>query len=91
MNVIIFVYDCMESEKISMVNWKVALFVVIIAVLVMAVGMWFGYRYVSEQDDISPEGWRERHQHELDSHLSELLVYLAPTRGVSQEHDVPLL
>ena len=40
-----------------MVNWKVALVVVIIAVPVMAVGLWFGYRYVSEQDDISPEGW----------------------------------
>ena len=43
-----------------MVNWKVALVVVIIVALVMAIGMWFGYRYVSEQDDISPDGWRER-------------------------------
>ena len=43
MNVIIFVYYCMEPEKISMVNWKVALVVVITAVPVMAIRMWFGY------------------------------------------------
>ena len=43
-----------------MVNWKVALVVVIIIALVMVIGMWFGYRYVSEHDDISPNGWRER-------------------------------
>ena len=81
MNVIIFVYDCMEPERISMVNWKVALVVVIIAVLVMAVGMWFGYRYVSEQDDISPEGWR-KDSNTIGLHLNELFV-LAPTRGVT--------
>lgn len=81
MNVIIFVYYCMEPEKISMVNWKIALFVVIIAVLVMAVGMWFGYRYVSEQDDISPEGWR-KDANTTGLHLNELFV-LAPTRRVT--------
>lgn len=85
MNVIIFVYDCMEPEKISMVNWKVALFVVIIVALVMAIGVWFGYRYVSEQDDISPEGWRER-SNRADSRLDEPLVYLPAWAGVSQEH-----
>ena len=42
-----------------MVNWKIALLVIVIAILVTAIGMWFGYQYVSEQDDISPEGWRE--------------------------------
>ena len=42
-----------------MVNWKVALVIVIIIALVMAIGVWFGYRYVSEHDDISPEGWRK--------------------------------
>ena len=68
----------MEPKKISMVNWKVALVVVIIAVLVMAIGMWFGYRYVSEQDDISPEGWRED-SNTTGLHLNELCV-LAPTR-----------
>lgn len=81
MDVIIFVYDCMERKKISMVNWKVALFVVIIAVLVMAVGMWFGYRYVSEQDDISPEGWRQD-SNTIGLPLNELFV-LAPIRGVT--------
>ncbi|RKU22406.1 hypothetical protein C6500_04390 [Candidatus Poribacteria bacterium] len=67
-----------------MVNWKVALFVVIIAVLVMAVGMWFGYRYVSEQDDISPEGWRER-SNRAGSRFDEPLAYLPARAGVSQE------
>ncbi len=37
-----------------MVNWKVVLVVIVVAILAMAVGMWFGYRYVSEQEDISP-------------------------------------
>ena len=42
-----------------MVSWKVVLVVVIIAALAIAIGMWFGYRYVSEHEDIAPEGWRE--------------------------------
>lgn len=42
-----------------MVSWKVVLVIVIIAALAITVGMWFGYRYVSEQEDISPEGQRE--------------------------------
>lgn len=42
-----------------MVSWKVVLVVVIIAALAIAIGMWFGYRYASEQEDISPNGWRE--------------------------------
>ena len=81
MNVIIFVYYCMEPERISMVNWKVVLVVVIIAVLVMVVGMWFGYRYVSEQEDISPEGWH-KDSNTIGLHFNELSV-LAPTRGVT--------
>lgn len=56
-----------------MVNWKVALVVVIIVALVMAVGMWLGYRYVSEHDDLSPEGWRER-SNTKDSRLDEPLA-----------------
>ncbi len=40
-----------------MVTWKVVLIVIGIAALAMAVGMWFGYQYVSEKEDISPEGW----------------------------------
>ena len=42
-----------------MVSWKIALVVFVIAILVMAIGMWFGYQYVSEQDDLTPEGSRE--------------------------------
>lgn len=63
-----------------MVNWKVALVVVIIVALVMAIGMWFGYRYVSEQDDISPQGGRER-ANPTDLHFHELYV-LAPIRAL---------
>ena len=64
-----------------MVNWKVALVVVIIVALVMTIGMWLGYRYVSEHDDISPEGWRERAT-PAGSHFHELYV-LAPIRHVT--------
>ena len=42
-----------------MVNWKVVLVVIFVAILAMAVGMWFGYQYVSEQEDISPGGHHE--------------------------------
>lgn len=35
-----------------MVNWKIALVVIIIAALVIAIGVWLGYRYGSEQDDM---------------------------------------
>ena len=66
-----------------MVNWKIALLVVIVVALVMAVGMWLGYRYVSEQNDISPAGWRER-SHTADLHLDKLYVF-APTRRVTLE------
>ena len=38
-----------------MVTWKVVLVVVAIAILLMAIGMWLGYRYISEQDDIHYE------------------------------------
>lgn len=38
-----------------MVNWKVVLIVLVIAILLMAIGMWLGYRYISEQDDIHYE------------------------------------
>ncbi len=44
-------------EKDTMVTWKVALVVIIIVILLTVIGMWFGYRYVREQDDISPQGW----------------------------------
>ena len=42
-----------------MVSWKVVLVMIVVIILTMAVGMWFGYRYVSEQEDISPEGHHE--------------------------------
>ena len=42
-----------------MVSWKIALVVIAIAILVAAIGMWFGYQYVLEQDEPSPEGSRE--------------------------------
>ncbi len=38
-----------------MVTWKIALAVIIIAILLMFIGIWLGYRYVREQNDISPE------------------------------------
>jgi len=81
MSVIIFERYYTEFGKICMVNWKVAFVVLIIVVLVMAIGAWFGYRYVSEQDDISPEGWRED-SNTTGLHLNELFV-LAPTRRVT--------
>ena len=59
-----------------MVSWKVALVVVIIVALVMAIGVWFGYRYVSEHDDLSPEGWRER-SNTKDSRVDEPRVHLS--------------
>ncbi len=39
-----------------MVTWKVVLVVIIVAILIMAIGMWYGYRYASEQEDIPVEG-----------------------------------
>ena len=61
-----------------MVNWKIALVVIVIAILVVAVGMWFGYQYVSEQDDITPEGWREP-SNPVDSHGYTSLVVAQPS------------
>ena len=40
-----------------MVTWKVVLVAIGIAALAIAAGMWLGYQYVSEKEDISPEGW----------------------------------
>ena len=45
-----------------MVSWKIALVVIVITILVVAIGMWFGYQYVLEQDEPSPEGSREPHE-----------------------------
>ncbi len=43
-----------------MVNWKIALIVVIIAGLAMLIGVWFGYRYVTEQSGYAPAEQQER-------------------------------
>ena len=67
-----------------MVNWKVALVVGIIVVLVMAVGMWFGYRYVSEHDDLAPDGWHER-DNTTGSQLDKLYVLTPVLTSISQE------
>lgn len=74
MNLVIFEhYYSQNLEKICMVSWKVAFVVVIIVALVMAIGMWFGYRYVSEHDDLAPDGWLER-PNTIGSHLDKLYV-----------------
>ena len=72
-----------------MVSWKIALVVVMIVVLVMAIGVWFGYRYVSEHDGLSPEGWRER-SNRMDSRVDGTLVHLSSRAKVSQEQYYPL-
>ena len=63
-----------------MVSWKVVLVVVIIAALAMAIGMWFGYRYVSEQEDITPEGWRKP-SNTADESLVLVTVRMAGLQG----------
>ena len=67
-----------------MVSWKVALVVVVIIALVIAIGALFGYRYVSEHDDISPEGWRER-SNTTDLYLDKLFVLAPDLTSVAQE------
>ncbi len=34
--------------------WKLVLIVIAIGIFFMALGAWFGYRYISEQDEIRP-------------------------------------
>ena len=34
--------------------WKLLLIVIAIGIFLMALGAWFGYRYISEQDEIRP-------------------------------------
>ena len=67
-----------------MVSWKVALVVVIVAALMLAIGMWFGYRYGSEQDDISPEG-RYQPSRTAEPHFNEPLGCAVIYANVSQE------
>ena len=37
-----------------MAFWKVVLIVIAVGILLMALGAWLGYRYISEQDEIRP-------------------------------------
>lgn len=39
--------------------WKLVLIVIVIGIFLMALGAWFGYRYISEQDEIRPTVDRE--------------------------------
>lgn len=63
-----------------MVSLKVVLVVIVIAILAMAVGMWFGYRYVSEQEEISPEGHHEPSDAELPRHNQPLMFTVTPAQ-----------
>lgn len=49
-----------------MKTWKAALIIIGIGILIMAIGFWLGYRYISEQDDI-------HHQAENIQTKSEIL------------------
>ena len=60
-----------------MVSWKVVLAVIIIAALAIAIGMWFGYRYVAEQEDISPDGQG------APSNTMDSLFVLAPVHATA--------
>ena len=73
MNLITFGYYYVIWKN-GMVSWKVVLVVIIVAALAIAIGMWFGYQYASEQEDISPEGWREP-SNTVNASLSGSLVF----------------
>lgn len=61
-----------------MVSWKVVLVVIVVVILTMAVGMWFGYQYVSEQEDISPEGHHQPSDTALPRHNPPLVLAAVP-------------
>ena len=61
-----------------MVSWKVVLVVIIAAILIMTIGMQFGYRYASEQEDIPPEGHYEPSDTALPRHNPPLLLASVP-------------
>ena len=62
-----------------MVSWKIALVVIVIAILVVAIGMWFGYQYVLEQGEPSPEGARELPE-TLNFHRYTRFVFVPSSR-----------
>ncbi len=68
-----------------MVSWKVVLVVIIVAILAMAIGMWFGYRYASEQEDIPPEGHYTPSDTALPSHNPPLVLASVPV-GIPLEY-----
>ena len=61
-----------------MVSWRVVLVVIIVAILVMAIGMWFGYRYTSEQEDIPSEGHHKSPDTALPRHNPPLTLASIP-------------
>lgn len=63
-----------------MVNWKVVLAVIVLVILIMAVGMWFGYQYVSEQEDITPEGHREPSDTKFLCHDQLFMLAAVPSK-----------
>ena len=62
-----------------MVSWKIALVVIVIAILAVAIGMWFGYQYVLEQDEPSLEGSREPPE-TLNFHRYTRFVFIPSSR-----------
>lgn len=45
--------------KVNMATWKVVLVVIGVGILLMLIGMWLGYRYISEQNEIQPKAQHE--------------------------------
>ena len=66
-----------------MVTWKVVLVAIGIAALAIAVGMWLGYQYVSEREDISPEGQHVPSDTAAPSH-DPLFVFSPVLRPIQQ-------
>lgn len=62
-----------------MVTWKVVLVVIALAILFMAIGMWLGYRYISEQDDIDYQARNQKSYIEflsMDMHTYPAVILL---------------
>ena len=70
-----------------MVNWKVVLIVLAIAILLMAIGMWLGYRYISEQDDIHYE---VHNVNAVVGYTFDIRIHLFGNFSQSNVYDFPL-
>ncbi len=70
-----------------MVNWKVVLIVLAIAILLMAIGMWLGYRYISEQDDIHYEA---HNMNAVVGYTFGIRIHLFGNFSQSNVYDFPL-